>query len=204
MTFMKAVDPRLVEAIAEQLRRRPNANRVGWKLGIGDRERVGATVVVGHLTSATVLQPGAVYDVLGDALHADAEIAVEIGATGEIAAYAPALELVDLGGPRDDAYWAVVGNVFHRAVAFGDWTPAWPGELEAALVVNGAIRRSGTSTIDVGGRVAEAKRVLQAAGQSLEPGDRVITGNIVQVAVQAGDRIEADLGPLGSVSLDIR
>ena len=40
---------------------REGAERVGWKLGVGERERIGGELAVGHLTSATRLDPGATY-----------------------------------------------------------------------------------------------------------------------------------------------
>jgi len=53
---------------------------VGWKLGVGDRERIGDEVAIGHLTSATLLEPRVACHVCGDAdLHADAEVAFELG-----------------------------------------------------------------------------------------------------------------------------
>ena len=55
-------DPRLASALRRQLARRPDAaRRVGWKVGRGDRERIGGEIVVGHLTSATLLEPGGSY-----------------------------------------------------------------------------------------------------------------------------------------------
>jgi hypothetical protein len=147
---MTPVDSRLVSALEEQLRRRPDAERGGWKLGIGERERLGG-IAVGSLTSATVLEPGSEYRYEGGDLHADAEIAVRVGPRGEIAGYAPALELGDLSA-----------------------------------------------------RLGEARRVLEAAGERLQPGDQVITGNIVQVPVGPRDHLEADLGALGKVSPEIR
>jgi 2-keto-4-pentenoate hydratase len=69
---------------------------VGWKVGAGDRERIGDGIVVGHLTSASVLDPGATYRAdSAAALHADAEVALLIGRDGAIDGYATALELVD-------------------------------------------------------------------------------------------------------------
>jgi len=44
---------------------------------------------------------------------------------------------------------------------------------------------------------------LAAVGERFEPGDRVITGSVVQVPVQPGDEVTADFGSLGQVSLRI-
>jgi hypothetical protein len=87
-----------------------------------------------------------VFDAAGvAALHADAEVALEVGPDG-IAGYGAALELVDLGSPPDN-----------------------PHDL----------------------------------GERLEPGDRLITGSVVQVPLGDGDRVIADLGSLGRVELAI-
>jgi len=72
------------------------ARRVGWKFGSGQEEQLGGDHVVGHITSATTLDPGAVYVGGGDDLHADVEVAVEIGEDLEPARYAVALEICDL------------------------------------------------------------------------------------------------------------
>ncbi len=144
---MDDVDPRLASALAVQLRRRRlalegGAEHVGWKLGVGARERIGTGPAVGHLTSATQLATGGAYRA-GEALelHADAEVALELGrdvspdtdersAGQAIAGYGAALEIVDLGAP-DDAEAIVAANVFHRAFAFGRMQPSLPsGALE--------------------------------------------------------------------------
>jgi hypothetical protein len=204
------VDPRLARALRAQLaaRRallRDGAVGVGWKLGVGDRERIGDHIAVGYLTSATRLEPGAAYvPTDGELLHADAEVFVEIGPAGEIAGYGAALELVDLRSPPDTPDDVVATNVFHRAVAFGSSVRALqPGGVEASLVVNAEARDTGRSGEDLADRVAGAGRILEAVGERLAAGDRVITGSIVQVPVSPGDMVEADLGPLGRVGLHI-
>jgi 5-methyltetrahydropteroyltriglutamate--homocysteine methyltransferase len=81
----RRIHPRLESALAAQLDRRrrtlrSGAEHVGWKRGVGDRERIGGEIVVGHLTTATQLEPGATYRVEpGADLHADAEVALAIG-----------------------------------------------------------------------------------------------------------------------------
>jgi 2-keto-4-pentenoate hydratase len=120
---LTALDPRLEAALRVQLAAwraalDGGAARIGWKVGAGDRERMGGGVVLGHLTSATVLRPGATFD-------------------------------------------------------------------------------------DYAQRVAGVARLLGAMGEPLRPGDRIITGSIVQVPVAAGERVAADLGPLGRVELAV-
>jgi Fumarylacetoacetate (FAA) hydrolase family len=201
---VQTVDPRLVAALQRQLQRR-HGERVGWKLGVGDRERIGDHIAVGHLTSETRLEPGVSYrPVEGEDLYADAEIAVEIGPDGRIAAYGAALELVDLSSPPNTADDVVAANVFHRAVAFARTRSAKrPDGAEARLLVNGEVRDAGRSAHDIEAKVTAAGEILGAVGETLEPGDLVITGSVVQVAVAPGDHVEADLGALGRVSLRI-
>jgi hypothetical protein len=199
---MSDVDPGLAAALRKQLARR-SGERVGWKLGVGDRERIGGHIAVGHLTSRTLLESGAVYGGAGDSLHADAEIAVEIGPGETVAAYGAALEIVDLGRPPDDPEAVVVANVFHRAVAFGP-SNSWPeGDVRGSLIVNGEERASALAPRDLEGKLAEARRILAAVGERMEPGDRVITGSVAQVPVEAGDHVVADFGPLGRTWLSI-
>jgi hypothetical protein len=200
---VSAVDPRLVAAMREQLASRPpGAARVGWKYGSGDGERIGAEIAVGHLTSATTLEDGSTYRGGGGDLHADVELAVEVGADGAVAGYAAALELVDLAGDESPEE-VVAANVWHRAVAFGPFAKTLPDGLEGVLVVNGERRAAGQAPRDAADRVAAVARVLAAVGDRLEPGDRVITGLIVNTAVAAGDEVVADLGELGRVALRI-
>jgi 2-keto-4-pentenoate hydratase len=52
-------------------------------------------------------------------------------------------------------------------------------------------------------RIMAAARVLDAVGERLMRGDRIITGSIVQVAVGSGDDVVADLGRLGAVRVTI-
>ena len=119
------------------------------------------------------------------------------------AGYAVALEIVDLGPPIDPAD-VVAANVFHRAFALGAAGHALPaGGVVGALVVNGEVSARGRSEDELGGRLVAAARVLAAVGETLRAGDRVITGSVVQVAVAPGDRVVADLRPLGTVALEI-
>jgi 2-keto-4-pentenoate hydratase len=215
------VDPRLASALAAQLRvwrasLAGGARRVGWKLGIGDRERIGAGPVIGHLTTATLLPAGATFRAAGiAALHADAEVALELAhdveadadreaARAAIGGYGAALELVDLspvaGGPER----IVATNVFHRAVAFAPVTCArMPPRASGQLIVGGAVRDSAAAKADYGELVRSVAVLLGCAGERLRAGDLLITGSVVQVPVAAGDAVVADLGALGSVGLSL-
>jgi 2-keto-4-pentenoate hydratase len=215
------VEPRLISALAAQLgdRRRAletGAAHVGWKLGIGDAERIAGEIAIGHLTSATLLATESTYQSADAvALSADAEIFLEIGrelapnptaaeARSAIAAYGGALELVDLAGAHDGPEAVIAGNIFHRAVAFGPCQAELPADaLIVRVLVNGEIRAEARATDDLAARLSAAARVLDAVQERIGPGDRVITGSVVQVAVSEGDDVVADFGPLGRVRLAI-
>jgi 2-keto-4-pentenoate hydratase len=215
----RAIPPRLESALAAQFERRrrllrSGAAHIGWKLGVGDRERIAGEIAVGHLTSATRLDPDATYRAqTGADLHADAELALELGrdldaevepevAIASVAGYGVALEIVDLGGAEDPED-VVAANVFHRAVAFGPFRPRSPDRAEASLEVEGRVLDSGRVSADVGGRLVAAARLLGALGEGLQRGDLIITGSMVQIPVTAGDRVVAEIATLGRVGVTI-
>jgi 2-keto-4-pentenoate hydratase len=214
------IDPRLEAALAAQLddwraALRAGAERVGWKLGMGDRERIGGPVI-GHLTSASRLAPGATYARHGGALHADAEVALAIGsdvapdaseeaARAAIAGYGAALELVDLAEPPVEAEAIVAENVWHRAFVLAGGVEALPWEgVDGRLIVNGEVRASAAAPTDFADRVLVVARLLGAMGERLQAGDRIITGSVVQVPIAPGDEVVADLGALGSALAEVR
>jgi hypothetical protein len=178
---------------------------VGWKLGRGDAERIGTGPAIGHLTSASEHESGATYRArAAEALHADAEIAVEIGARREPIACGAALEIVDLGGAADGPEAVVAGNVFHRAFAMGPLDRRWPAVgVEATLIINGEDRESAEAPDDLAAVLAAAAALLDAVGEELQAGDRLVLGSIVQLPIEPGDHVAADLGPLGRAELRI-
>src|SRR5262245_44308668 len=108
--------------------RRESAPAIQRVLGIDD-------VVLGHLTSATTLLPGATHALAGGTrVGMEAEVALHIGtelpggatpdaARAAVAGLGAAIELVDLDRSFDDLEAIVAGNVFHRAVTFGTASP---------------------------------------------------------------------------------
>jgi 2-keto-4-pentenoate hydratase len=177
---------------------------LGWKLGMGEAERIGDHPAVGHLTSATTLDRDATYDSTAAVdLRADAEVAVRVGPDAAIAAFAAALEIVDLGSGRD-AEEIVATNIFHRAFVLGEFRETLPPGLGARLVVDGAVRDSGHPPDGVDERLFAAAEVLSSVGERLGKSDIVITGSVVQVPVSAGEHVVADFGPLGRVAVQIR
>jgi 2-keto-4-pentenoate hydratase len=195
--------------------------RVGWKIGLNIpevQERLGLTEpVIGHLTSATGIESGGSY--VGrdaDELRAEPEVVVEVGrdvagdadadtARDAIAGYGAAIELVDVGRPPGDLEGIVAGNVFHRGFVLGQPTPALPTEgVEAVLSVNGEERERGDAPDDFTEVVMLVARHLDAAGERLREGDRIIGGSLTeQVDVGPGDEVEMDLGRLGRVELKV-
>ena len=183
------------------------AERIGWKIGRGivpgDEE---LEPVLGHLTSATRLRPGGVYRAGAPvALRADAELAIEIGADGRPARYGAALELVDVARPPDDFESIVAGNLWHRAFALSPLRrQPLPELVRAELRVDGQGAGGAEARVDPIETVRIASRLLIAVGERLEPGDRIIAGSIVQVAIEPDAEVVADLGELGTVGVKVR
>jgi hypothetical protein len=105
--------------------------------------------------------------------------------------------------PKASVEEIVVDNDYHRAVAFGPFADELPQRAEGALVVNGERRAAGRVADDVAQRIAAVDRVLRAVGEELQPGDRVITGLIVNTRLSAGDEVVAELTGFGRVGLRI-
>jgi len=186
------------------------AVRVGWKIGLNVPEvqqKLGLErSVVGNLTSATLLRPGASHSLAGTVNpKVEPEIAIEVGADRSIAGLAAAIEVVDFDRPVDDAYEIVSTNIFHRAVAIASSAhDASPEGLTAVLSVDGSERESAPADkFDLPAIVALVDETLATADESLEVGDRIIAGSLTTpVDVQPGQRVSLDLGPLGSVEID--
>jgi 2-keto-4-pentenoate hydratase len=81
--------------------------------------------------------------------------------------------------------------------------PSRNGAVDAALVVDGVERARDRVDADLADRLRAAARLLEAVGERLAIGDRIITGSVVQVPVERGNEIAADLGPLGAARLAI-
>jgi 2-keto-4-pentenoate hydratase len=128
---------------------------------------------------------------------------VEIGQNEQIVGYAAALELVDLDNAPGNAEDIVATNIFHRAFALGGSARELPPLVEARLLVDGDVRATGQAPNTFAERIRTAAGILHAVGERLEPGDRVITGSVVQVAVRRGDAVTADFGPLGQIALEL-
>jgi len=223
-------DLRVRRGMTAQLARRRDAlaagaARVGWKLGINApavQRALGIDgVVIGYLTSATTIPPGASHSLAGGTRVAmEAEVALHLGrdlpggagpeeVRRAVSGLGAAIELVDLNRAFDDVEAIVAGNVFHRAVAFGPAVPPpsgpWLGGVTARILHDGA-ETDALDAAAAAGDLVEIVRVtadmLAACGERLSAGDRIIAGSLGRlVFVAPGDTVAADLGRLGSVSV---
>lgn len=91
-------------------------------------------------------------------------------------------------------------NVFHRAFILGPLDRRLPADanFNGQLIVNGQLRAEAVASRDFAELVRSAAALLGAMGERLQAGDRLITGAVVQLRVEPGDEVVADLGPLGS------
>lgn len=215
--------PRVIAAQRAQLRERRasldrGAGHVGWKVGLGipgAEELIGDEPVFGHLTSASRFASGDVFTAGGARkLQVDCELAVELGHDVDaddgrellrraISGVATGLELCDVARPPDDFDGIVAANVFHHAFTLGPSKPP-SGDLAYAgrVRVNGELRHQGTSA-DVLERLAAVARLLEATGERLRAGDRIICGAVCGGLVARGDQVEVEVGDLGVLRVAI-
>ena len=185
------------------------ARPLGWKVGFNVpavQEKLGIeSPLAGFLSSAGLLSDGSTLALDGRPAVAEPEVAVEIGDDGRsIVALLPALEVADPPDLSWDVERILAGNIFHRAVAFGPRVETdAPGA--ARVLVNGEEReqvpaeRTGAHLEAMVAAVADR---LAAAGASLSPGERIITGVLAPPpAVEAGDVVRLELESLGAVEL---
>ena len=188
--------------------------RLGWKIGVNDPgmlERLGlADPVVGWLSGTNVLRSGARYALRpGGRVGVEAEVAVRVGGGGSVQHVAPALEIVDYSLPADGLAGILEHDIFHDTVVLGRETfpvPIADGDWPIVTRRDKEVARRHPSLIvlqptDVVRRVA---KVLRCYGESVEAGDWIIAGSLIQpISVTIGDRVEADFGPLGRVAVEI-
>jgi 2-oxo-hept-3-ene-1,7-dioate hydratase len=184
------------------------ATPVGWKIGFNTpaiQAHFGLTdAVVGFMVDTGVSPDGATISLAGWAAPAvEVEVAVRVGADGEVAGLAPALELVDLDISFDDIEPVLAGNICHRGVIFGDEVPGVDPWAMAAKVTKGtAMVAEGRLTEDPATTAAFVRTYLAAHGAELAEGDRIIAGSVVApVAVAPGDELNVSFGPLGRLSV---
>jgi hypothetical protein len=136
------------------------------------------------------------------ALHAEATLALQIGAHERIVGYAAALELVDFVDVSRPPTELVSADLGHRAVSFGPTRPRLSA-VDGRLLINGHLRAGAFLEGGYVDLLTQLSDGLSAKGESLLRGDWVITGPIVRAPVWPGDHIVADLGPLGHAAIAI-
>ena len=181
------------------------AEPIGWKIGFNVREiqeRLGLDrPLAGFLTTDSLVE-GEWDDY---PIVVESEVAVELGDDGRsIAALLPALELVDPPDLDLGLEQILAGNIFHRAVAFGPRVETRePGA--GRILVNGVEQHSlsaDQTAANLSAMIEVVAGRLEAAGEELHPGDRIITGILAApYEASSGDTVRLELDSLGSVEL---
>jgi 2-keto-4-pentenoate hydratase len=177
------------------------AKPVGWKVGFNVPEiqqKLGIDApLAGFLTTDSLIEGSwDEYPVV-----VESEVAVEIGDDGRsIVALLPALELADPPDLDLEIEQILAGNIFHRAVAFGPRVETTdPGA--GRILVNGeeqhAVKPEGLERM-----VQAVAARLEAAGEELRAGERIITGVLAPPhEAKEGDTVRLELEALGGVEL---
>jgi 2-keto-4-pentenoate hydratase len=214
-------DPRVEQGmralLALRRRRLESGERpVGWKVAFGSpdaMQRLGIErPLVGFLTDAGLVDDGSAVPIRDWAAPVlEAEIAVRVGrdvpggasraeVRDAVSGVAPAIELADVQPPPSDPAEILAGNIFHRRVLLGPWDERRrDGEGVTARVLLDAKEIAATED-----PAAATGEVLAQLGETLRGGEFVITGAVVPpIPVAAGQRVTAELPPLGSVSVSL-
>ena len=183
---------------------------VGWKIGI-NVEAVQARLgldgpVVGHLTSAGLVEDGAVVRVGRWANPMlEPEVAIRVGADGAPAGLAPAIELVDIDIPLEDLEQILRRNVFHRNVILGAETTAGaPERVRCEVALAGEVMATADAPFDAREVVSYVSGFLERHGAELHPGDWIIAGSLTTpAALTAAGRVEVSISDLGRVAVGV-
>lgn len=200
-------------------------NRLGWKIGFNDRvsqQRMGLTApVLGFLRRDHLLVSGDVFKMPANAvIKAEVEVAIRMGrnvaagatvaeAESAIAAFAPAVEVVNVTHPLDGIEALLRGNLYQAAVLLGPEQysiPAAPRQtIQARLHVDGKpLRASEPLRLPerFGELVQVAAETLGQHGEQLAAGDWIICGAIIEpVVVSPGSRIEVEMSSFERITL---
>jgi 2-keto-4-pentenoate hydratase len=191
-------------------RLRAGEDPLGWKVGFGTPqayEKLGTSApLVGFLMRSALAADGERYPIEGFAGPAlEPEVAVRVGAGAAPAALGPAFEIADVEA-TDDVERILAGDIFQRGVVLGPMAELGSLEGESARVVVNGEETLVANPEALPGAIPEVlahvAALLPEFGEELRPGDVVITGSIVPpLGVQTGDRVEYELGGIGSVSI---
>ena len=167
--------------------------------------------LVGFLTTATALPDGAEVDVTGwstallepeVALRIDRELrpgADETEIRAAVGAFGAAIELADLE-PTTEVERILAGDIFHRHVLLGDLTEPASGldEVSVTVEIDGETHTAGAdpkeANGDFAGLLGSLLPQLELIGETLQPGDIVITGSAVPpLLIEAGQAVTVSL-----------
>jgi 2-keto-4-pentenoate hydratase len=185
------------------------AEPIGWKIGFNvsaAQDKLGIDApLAGFLSSDGLLEDGAEVSLDDGPLVVESEVAVELGDDARtIVALLPALEIADPPDLDQDVETILAGNVFHRGVAFGP-RGAGPAPGGARILVNGELEHEvapAETAAHLEAMVEAVAARLAAAGEELQPGQRIITGVLAPPhAAKPGDLVRLELAELGGVEL---
>ena len=194
---------------------------LGWKLGMGvpaAMAKLGTDApLVGYLLAPARVDDGGTVPLDGwSNPKLEPEIAVHMGADlapgasradaeAAIAGLGVAIELVDLDPDADDPEAILAADIFQRHVLLGPLVAgATASGVSARALHNGdeaaATDDATEATGDPVDLVLHVANVLGEAGETLRAGEVVICGSVVPaLSVAAGDTVEVQLDPLGSL-----
>jgi 2-keto-4-pentenoate hydratase len=214
---------RMLELRARALQR--GERHVGWKLAFGapaSLARFGLSgPVIGFLTDATVHPSGSTVSCSGWAgpvaepelaAYFDRDVDDPGQASDSIGGIGPAIELANVDPPPADIGEVIAGNIYHRAVLFGD-----PDGYVSGCDVSGfrgVVEHNGETVEEIEdlealtGRiesiVAHAGGLLQAAGETFRKDDILILGSVTPpLAIEPGEEIGFDFGAMKRVTVKV-
>lgn len=201
-------------------------HRLGWKIGFGDlasQQRLGlAAPVLGFLRRDHLLTSGGVFQMPANAIiKAEVEVAIQMGrdvaagvtiteAESAIAAYAPAVEVVNVTQTLDGIEALLRGNLYQAAVLLGPTQQSIPPAprqmIKARLHVDGKLAGESEPRClpeRFGNLVQLAAATLSQHGEQLTAGDWIICGAIVEpMVVSPGTHIEVEMTSFERITLD--
>lgn len=215
------------QRIELQARVDAGARHVGWKVGLVESTaltRLGLKHgAIGFLTDATVRDSKEPVSLRRLRLPGvEAEIALYVGSEPDheapdedlllcLEGVGVSAELVDMNATRfDEVEEVVAGNIFHRAAIFGprvDPAQALRGEDVATRCSRNGELLWQVPVPETRRHIASALRqvavLAECLGRRIAAGDRIISGSVapVPVWVRGADRVEVDMGLLGSLQL---
>lgn len=226
-----ATDGRVDAGMRAQLARRSELlaagrRHLGWKVGFGSpaaMRRLGTRApLIGFMTDLSRLESGATCSLAGwTRAVLEPEIACYMGADlaagadaarvrDAVAALGAAMEIADLDASVTDAESILATDIFHRHVVLGPPDASRAGGSVAGVTAR--VTRDGeeiaasddpealTGTLtDI---IRSVAATLETQGMALRRGDVVIMGSLVPpIEVHAGERLRAQISPLGALEV---